>query len=385
MELYSGRLGNVEYPIRAVEALSRRYACVHNKMEYLNIGDPVRLGFKTGGEVCRHAADAILKGGNGYAPSEGVAEARDAISSFYSRRGIRAPSQNIFITSGVSEALHFLYLSLFNEGDSILLPRPYYPLYQNLADLFSVKAEYYDLDEEGIPVMDKLKISQNTKAVVLTNPNNPFGSLMGERQVSEFRDAVFSSGAVLIADEIYSENVYGGKMSYSMKGCENGNIIVLGGISKACLVPGWRLGWAVFGNSPSLEHLKSNFVKLLQMRLSSPAPFQHALPRIIGDDSIYSGFNSQLAERAKAIEEKMGETSALSVNKISSAFYAFLKLNFDMKSAAFISTLIRKHGIVAVPGTGFGREGYIRIVFLEDKARLSAALDTIISEAEASL
>ncbi|MEM0437999.1 MAG: pyridoxal phosphate-dependent aminotransferase [Candidatus Micrarchaeia archaeon] len=385
MELYSHNLDGIEYSIRAIESLAAQHA-QGRKMYYLNIGDPVKLGVKTPKSVCDAACTAISQGRNGYSHSFGCPEGRQAVSEFYAVRGITAPANDIYLTSGVSEAMSLLYTALFNSGDSISLPRPYYPLYENLAQLNRVRINYYEMDDNGIPDIASLResIKGDTKACVLINPNNPMGSCLSRRQVDEIRDTVLSRGAILISDEIYSEIIYGGqKMAYAMAGAEDENIITLGGISKSHLVPGWRCGWAVFGRSRQILKLRGNFEKLLQMRLCSPAPFQYALPAILKDTSFFNDYLALLKRNAGIVQKHVSESGGLlSVGRIDAAFYAFIKMNWkNPDSAALARHLIIDKGVVVVPGTGFGKEGYFRVVFACDSTLLEEAMSKIVEGA----
>ncbi|MCX8206007.1 MAG: pyridoxal phosphate-dependent aminotransferase [Candidatus Micrarchaeota archaeon] len=386
MELYSGNLEGIEYSIRAIEALAAQHA-KGRKMYYLNIGDPVKLGVRTPKSVCDAACTAVSAGRNGYSHSFGCPEGRQAVSEFYGSKGITAPSEDIYLTSGVSEAMSLLYTALFNSGDSISLPRPYYPLYENLAQLNRVRIHYYELDDDGIPDIASLResIKGDTKACVLINPNNPMGSCLSRKQVDEIRETVLSRGSILISDEIYSEIIYGGQqMAYAMYGAEEENIITLGGISKSHLVPGWRCGWAVFGRSKQMLKLRNNFEKLLQMRLCPPAPFQYALPAILKDTSFFSDYLSLLKRNAAIVQKHVSRSGGtLSVGKIDAAFYAFIKMNWKAPdSAALARHLIMGKGVVVVPGTGFGKEGYFRVVFACDSALLEEAMEKVIEGAQ---
>ncbi len=383
MKLYSRNLDGIVYPIRAIEALAEKYG-KEKKLFHLNIGDPVRLGMHTPRVVCDAAAQQILAGKNFYSPSNGCVEAREAVARFYNERNIHIMSDDVYMTSGVTEAINLLYLSLFNRGESIALPRPYYPLYENLARLYSLRINFYDLDENGYPDIERLErsMSKKTKAVVLINPNNPMGSNLNKKMLDEVKETVLSRGSILISDEIYSEMAFDGNMSYAQAGSEEDRVITLGGISKSHRVPGWRLGWAVFGRDKSLNKLRENFEKLLQLRLSSPAPFQYALPHLLFDRAFLRPYMSALMKNAAIVQKRVRETDALSVNKIDAALYAFLKMNWRQKSSSFVADLIKNQGVVAVPGSGFGREGYFRIVFAGSRDDLEEAMDRIVAEAD---
>ncbi|MGB9635486.1 MAG: pyridoxal phosphate-dependent aminotransferase [Candidatus Micrarchaeia archaeon] len=378
MQLYSRRANQVEYSIREVELLARKYNS--KDMILLNIGDPVRMGVKTPKQVMDAAINAIRSGYNSYSKSQGDDTARGSIVRFYGSRGINISSEDVFITTGVSEGISILYNSLFDPGDHVILPRPYYPIYNELSKLNLLHVSYYDFDDKGYPDIDSLTkaITKKTKAVVLINPNNPYGTSLSRRHLKSFRDTVLSHNLLLISDEIYSEIVYDGRMEYAIKGCEDERIVVLNGISKAYRVPGWRIGWAVFGTHPSLDALKLNFLRLVQLRLSPPSPFEHALPLILDNPKIpFKPYISFLKKNSGILQRRINRTAHFSVNKIDAAFYAFIKIGQGIDSRQFTRELIKRKHVVVVPGIGFGKEGYFRIVFACSPERLEEALDRI--------
>lgn len=384
MRLHSRRLDSITYSIREIEDFARNYER-KEKLTYLNIGDPVKLGMKTANHVVDAAVMSLKRGNNFYAKSDGADIARESISNFYADRGMHISKDRVYITTGVTEAIRMLYLSIFNRNERIALPRPYYPLYNALSLLYNVKPVYYNFDEEGYPDVNSVRsaLKRGAKAIVLINPNNPIGSSLPLSMLDEIKDAVLSKGAILISDEIYSDMTYGQKMNYALAGSEDERIIALNGISKLFRVPGWRIGWAVFGRHPSFKNVIANFRKLLMLRLSSPTPFQYALPQLLKlcTKTYLRDYMTVLNRNSKIVYDKINSTDVLSVNKIHAAYYAFIRMNWKQKSVSFVKDLIRNQGIVTVPGTGFGKEGYFRIVFAGNRRTLSSSLELIIEEA----
>ncbi len=386
MRMHSGRLEAVEYSIREIEDFARNYAAKHGvKLRYLNIGDPVKLGMGALPSVINSAIKSLRDGNNFYAKSDGADVAREAIAQFYDRRGMSVRAQDAYITSGVTEAISMLYLSIFNRGERIALPKPYYPLYDALARLYGIKPVFYNFDEHGFPDINSVKdaVKRRAKAVVVINPNNPLGSSMPKSLLDEIKEYVLSSSATLISDEIYSEMVYDRGMSYALRNNEDDKVIVLSGISKLFRVPGWRIGWAVFGRHRSLKGVVDNFRKLMMLRLCSPTPFQHALPHILSSltDAYLRNYMGLLKRNAKIVYRKINDSSVLSVNQIHAAYYAFIKMGWRQKSINFVKDLIKRRGIVVVPGVGFGMEGHFRIVFAGNRRIVSENIDEIVDEA----
>lgn len=174
------RTANVTYAVRDVVVLAQQVAATGREMLYLNIGDPNLFDFATPDHVVDATAKAMRDNRNGYAPSSGIPDAIKAIRHDAERNGI-TNIQDIFVTTGASEAIEVCMSALVNAGENVLTPTPGYPLYTAvLAKLEAQEVPYY-LDESNgwQPDIEDIasKINSKTRAIVLINPNNPTGSV----------------------------------------------------------------------------------------------------------------------------------------------------------------------------------------------------------------
>src|SRR5438093_5794464 len=145
---------------------------------------------------------------NGYAPSAGIKEALDAIRAEAEGHGIRSV-QDVFVTSGVSEAVDICLTALLNPGEQILTPSPDYPLYSAVLARLGIPITTYDLNEHDGWQPDLIdiqrKITSRTRALVLINPNNPTGALCSRRMLELVADLARRNNLVILADEIYDK------------------------------------------------------------------------------------------------------------------------------------------------------------------------------------
>src|SRR5262249_14044293 len=136
--------------------------------------------FETPRHLLEAMSQAVLDGHNGYAPSSGVEEAREAIRREAARLGTRN-IQDIFITSGVTEAIEVVLAALLNTGENLLIPAPGYPLYDATLAKLGFEAVPYHLDENNgwLPDLTEIArlINNRTRGIVLINPNNPTGAV----------------------------------------------------------------------------------------------------------------------------------------------------------------------------------------------------------------
>jgi alanine-synthesizing transaminase len=174
------RLDNVRYAIRDLAVMADDLVRQGKKILYLNVGDPNIYDFKTPAHLVEAVAKAMRDNKNGYAPSPGIPEAVEAIRNEAVRKGISSV-RDVFVTSGASEAVDACLTALMNPGETILTPRPDYPLYSAVLCKLGNELNTYDLNEEDgwQPDLHDLerKITPKTRGIVLINPNNPTGAV----------------------------------------------------------------------------------------------------------------------------------------------------------------------------------------------------------------
>ena len=182
------RTANITYAVRDIVVLANEVAKSGKEMLYLNIGDPNIYDFEPPRHLVEATYKAMLENKNGYAPSSGIQEAREAIEREAERKGI-TNVHDIFVTTGASEAIEICLTALVNEGENVLLPTPGYPLYTAIESKLELICNPYFLNEENgwLPDIDdiKSKINDKTKAIILINPNNPTGSLYTEENLRQ--------------------------------------------------------------------------------------------------------------------------------------------------------------------------------------------------------
>jgi len=380
------RTRNITYAVRDIVVLAQETAAGGKEMLYLNIGDPNQFDFRTPDHIVAAAHQAMEHNDNGYAPSSGIPAARKAIEAQAGRKGI-GNILDIFVTSGVSEAIDVCFTALADAGENILIPTPGYPLYSAVLNKLGVRPNLYFLDEDNgwQPDLDDIqeKIDSGTRGIVLINPNNPTGSVCTEETLREIIALAREHDLIIFADEIYDQLILEQKEHRSVAALDaDVPAITFNGLSKAYLVPGWRIGWGVAsGNrrimSPYLEAVN----KLLRARLCANHPEQYAIaPALEGDQSHLDDMRTRLIRRRDLTVKMLNDIEGVSCVKPEGAFYAFPRLDIEGSDWDFVRALIRETGVVVVPGGGFGqRPGsrHFRVVFLPPEEILERAYDQI--------
>lgn len=382
------RTRNITYAVRDVIALAEEAARGGMEMLYLNIGDPNKFDFQTPAHIVEATHRAMLDNRNGYAPSSGIAEAIDAVARQAARKGI-TNVQDIFITSGGSEAIDVCLTALVNPGENVLTPTPGYPLYTAVLNKLSAEANRYYLDESNgwQPDLDDIaaKINARTRGIILINPNNPTGSLCTRETLEGLTGLAREHGLVLFADEIYDKLLYDGAEHVSLASLA-GDVaaVTFNGLSKSYLVPGFRIGWGIVsGPGDVVGDYVAAINKLLRARLSANHPEQYAIAAALeGDQGHLTDALARLTRRRDLTVEMLNSAEGISCVRPQGAFYAFPRLADDVDDDRFVKELIRRTGVVVVPGSGFGQAPgthHFRVVFLPPEDVLTRAYGKIIA------
>jgi alanine-synthesizing transaminase len=376
-------MANVSYAIRDLAVAADQVASQGHQILYLNIGDPCKFDFPTPPHMIEAAARAMRDGFNGYGESLGERNAVRAIRDQAEANGFQN-IQGIMVGYGSGEVIDNCLTALLNPGENVLTPCPDYPLYGAvLGKLGAEINEYYLSEENGWqPDLEDLaaRINPRTKAILLINPNNPTGAIYSRATLERIADLARKHNLLILADEIYDKLIIDDE-------CEHLSIatiapdlpvITFNGLSKAYLVPGWRIGWAIAtGPAESLGNYLEAVYKLLRARLSAPHPFMHAIaPALEGPQDHLKTVRAKLRSRRDLTVAWAARTPRVSLVAPQGAFYAFPKLDIAEEDIQFVTGLLQEKHVLCVHGSGFGqRPGtrHMRIVFLPQEEVLEQA------------
>ena len=380
------KVAGVEYAIRDIVVVAKKLEQKGKKIEYLNIGDPVKYGFQPPDNVKEALINAVRNGENYYSESEGLPELRTAIAEKEHVKGLSVSGDDILVTNGVSEGLDMIISSIVEEGDEVLLPGPYYPPYASYVRLRGGIPVEFTVDlNNSTPDIDDIrsKITSKTIAICLISPNNPTGAVFNEKSLKELVDLANEHNLYILCDEIYDQIVYDEKFVGIGKVAGDSPVIILNGFSKVHLMSGWRIGYLAFNQSPQLNEIRENLPKLARVRIASNLPVQKAaLESLRGPQEYITEFVSELKKRRDLVVKRLNSIPGLSCSNPKGAFYAFPKIETNRYSSdkEFVLKLLETKGVLTVYGSGFGTKygsGYFRMVFLPSLQTLDSALNKI--------
>ncbi|HZW21580.1 pyridoxal phosphate-dependent aminotransferase [Noviherbaspirillum sp.] len=389
----SKKLADVCYDIRGpVLEKAKQMEDEGHKIIKLNIGNLAVFGFDAPDEIVQ---DMIRNMPNaaGYTDSKGMFAPRKAIMHYTQEKKISGVTiEDIYIGNGASELIVMGMNALLNTGDEVLVPAPDYPLWTAAVSLSGGKPVHYVCDEESgwLPDIDDIKkrITPNTKAIVVINPNNPTGALYPVELLQQIVEVARQHHLIVFADEIYDKTLYDGEKHTSIASlAEDVLFITLNGLSKNYRSCGYRSGWMVVSGDkkPAKDYIEG-LNMLASMRLCANAPGQYAIQTALGgyqsiDDLVGPG--GRLLKQRDLAHKLLSDIPGVSCVKPKSALYMFPKLDpkiYPIKDdQQFAYELLAEERVLIVQGTGFNwiAPDHFRVVFLPNSDDLTEAIGRI--------
>lgn len=389
----SNKLEDVCYDIRGpVLAEANRLEEEGHKVIKLNIGNPAPWGFEAPEEILRDVIHNIPNS-QGYCDSKGIYTARKAVMQYAQQIGIaNVDIDDIYIGNGVSELVVMAMQGLLNNGDEVLIPAPDFPLWTASVNLCGGKAVHYLCDEGSGWQPDladiRAKITPNTKAMVVINPNNPTGAVYEKAMLEQLVEIAREFDLVLLADEIYDKIIYDHATYIPLATLADDLLVMtLSGLSKSYRVAGFRTGWMIVSGS---KERATDFIEgldiLASMRLCSNVPTQHAIQTALGG---YQSINELTAPGGRLYEQRLlawemlNDIDGITCTKPLGALYLFPRIDarkFNIQNdERFALDLLSKEKVLVVQGTGFNwpEPDHFRVVFLPREDDLREALGRI--------
>ena len=299
------------------------------KIYHLNIGQPDVETPAPFFQALRDYADKVVS----YAPSGGMPVYLDAVRGYYKRIGVELTREEIMATSGGSEALQMVFATILDDGDEVIIPEPFYPNYATSVTLAGAKIRPIPTNvEEGYFYADRARveacINENTRAIFVTNPGNPTGSILTPDQLKLMLDIAKEHDLFLICDEVYREFVYAGEPLLSAlqyPGYEE-NVVVIDSVSKRFSACGARVGCVISKN----RQFMSEAMKWCQCRLASATVDQIAAAALYGmDPSYFDAVRDEYRLRRDTMVHKLQEIPGVICRMPKGAFYVMCALPVD--------------------------------------------------------
>lgn len=340
-------------------------------------------------EACKKALD---EGRTRYVAASGINELKDAIIEKCKRdNGLHYTREQVMASTGGKQCLSNALTALLNDGDEVLIAKPYWVSYPDLVTLsggIPILVETSAKNSYKYTLSDlEAYVSPRTKALILNSPNNPTGTIYNRDELQIIADFCKEKDLFILSDEIYEPLIYGGEEHVSIASLSEDayqRTVVVNALSKAYAMTGWRLGYAA-GPSALIKlmgsiqsHTTSNSTTFVQYA---------AVEALNGDQSFIPEMNALFAKRRDYMVERADRISDLHYIYPQGAFYLMLDVSAffgrQYKGVAvrdsmdFARFLLEDYLVALVPGSAFGLEGYVRVSYATDLKTIEKGFDRI--------
>ncbi len=352
------------------------------KIIHLSVGQP---DFKSPKHVVDATKKALDEGHHGYVLPNGMIECRKAVTRKIKKLyNVEIDPERVVIMPGGKPTIYYA-ITLFGEpGAEIIYPDPGFPIYESMINYTGAKAVPIDMLENKDFSINPEKIlsliNDNTRLIILNNPNNPTGAFTEKNKIDELAKGLkkFPNVAIL-SDEIYCRQIFDGKKMPTFFDYPDlyDRLIVLDGWSKTYAMTGWRLGWAVWP-----EKLVEHVIKFcINNHSCVNAAIQFGgIAALDGPDDSINYMMEKFSERRKLIFNELNDIKGIECSLPGGAFYAFPNVKgTGMNGEEFTKRCLQEAGVAIVPGTSFGKKAidYVRFSFAASENNISQALENI--------
>ena len=339
----------------------------------LTIGEP---DFDTPAEIKEAAKAALDANDTHYPPGNGYPYLLEAISDYEAREhGLRYSPDEILTTVGATHALYIALQTVCNPGDEVIIPTPAFGLYEALVQLCGAVPVMLPTENNRFqidPAQLRVAITNKTKAIVLTSPNNPTGCIYTKQTLDAVHEILKDLPVFVLCDDVYRTLVYSGEYhSFAEYQDMRDRLIIINSFSKPYAMTGWRLGWCM-ADAPIRERLQV----LLQYSVTSiPSFVQKACVAALHSDTSY--IVDAFRRRRDMVYRRL-RGMGLDVQEPEGAFYMFIPIaRYGMDSLTFCEKMLTEGKVGLIPGIYFNTEGYMRLSYCYSDADLKEGLDRI--------
>jgi len=359
----------------AMAAKAAKLRAEGHKVYPFSVGEP---DFDTPAHIRAAAKAALDKGATRYTAVTGTPDLKAAICASTERhRGHKPEPSQIVVSSGAKHALFNLALALYQPGDEVVIPAPYWVSYPEQVRIVGATPVIVPTrEDQGFllqPEALEAALSPRTKAVILCSPSNPTGSAYAKEHLLPLLEVLRKSDSYLIVDEIYADLVYDGFSHASVPAFApdfRDRTIIIDGVSKTFAMTGWRIGWSIA--SPALTKIID--VVQSQSTTNAAAVSQAAaVSALTGPRDDFDAMHAAFARRRKLMVEALRSIPGVRCRMPEGAFYAFPdfrglygKRHGDRELASdedIALWLLEDVHVATVPGTPFGAPGHLRFSY----------------------
>ena len=348
--------------------------------------------FPTPKHICDAAKEALDLGMTRYTPAAGTKELRKAICEKLKRdNDMTYTYGDILVSSGAKHSLYTIFQAIIDPGDEVLIPTPCWVSYPEMVRMAGGVPIFIPADESTnfIPTNRDIaaRVTRRTKAIIITSPSNPNGSVWEREQLQFVADLAVSHPFYVVSDEIYEKLIYDGRkhLSIAQLGEDiKAQTFMVNGMSKAYAMTGWRIGY-VAGPRHEITAM-SNFQSQATSNANTIAQYA-SLKALQGDQSCVDEMVAEFQKRRDVMVERINRIPHLSCRKPQGAFYIMMNIKDVLgmhyngrpleTSMDFAELLLAEKQVAVVPGIAFEAEGFCRLSYAISLEQINKGLDRI--------
>ena len=334
--------------------------------------------FDTPANIKQAAIKAIEAGFTKYTPVGGTDELKDAIiNKLKIDNSLVYKRSQIVVSCGAKHSLYNLAQALFEPGDEVIIPAPYWVSYPDIVVLAGGKPVILNtLEKDGFKIKPgqlKSAITNNTRALIINGPSNPTGAVYSPEELKAIASVLIDENILIITDDIYEKIIYTKYPFANIASVESklkDRTIVVNGVSKAYAMTGWRIGYAA-----GPEEIISAVSKIQSQNTSNPTSISQkaSVEALNGDQSVVSIMVSEFRKRRDVIVAALNDIQNVKCLLPEGAFYVFpnvsgvygrsYKGKKITNSTQLIDYLLDEANVAIVPGAAFGSDDHIRLSY----------------------
>lgn len=348
--------------------------------------------FDTPVNIKEAAIRAIHAGFTKYTPVGGTDELKDAVIAKLQRDNqLTYRRSEIVISCGAKHSLFNVAQVLFEEGDEVLIPSPYWVSYTDIVYLTGAKPvvikTLIDDDFKLQPAQLEAAITPQTRAIIISYPSNPAGVCYSRGELEELAEVILRKGIMIISDDIYEKIIYDDQPFCTLASLSEelkSNSIVINGVSKSYSMTGWRIGYAA-----GSEEIVSAMTKFQSQNTSNPTSIAQkaAVEALNGPQETVEVMAREFQKRRDLIVERLTAIPGVTCLKPSGAFYVFPNVGsyygrsvdetIIRNSAEMATYLLDEANVALVPGGDFGHDDHIRISYATSMEQIEKGVEQI--------
>ncbi len=386
----SKRIGLIKpSPTLAIQAKANALKAAGRDIISFGAGEP---DFDTPDNIKEAAIAAIRAGFTKYTAVGGIDDLKDAVIDKLKRDNqLEYRRSEVVVSAGAKHTLFNIAHVLFEEGDEVLVPSPYWVSYTDIIYLTGatpvvIKTDMAD-DFKLQPAQLEAAITPRTRAIIFSYPSNPAGVCYSRKELEELAAILLRKGVLIISDDIYEKIIYDDNQFCSMASFSEelkSRTIVVNGVSKSYAMTGWRIGYAA-----GPEEIIAAITKYQSQNTSNPTSIAQkaAVEALNGPQDGVVARGEEFRQRRNFIVSKLNEIPGVNCPNPGGAFYVFPHvasfygkslggkvINNSSEMAAY---LIDQAGVAVVPGADFGHDDHIRLSYATSMGLIEQGIQRI--------